>query len=162
MNDESNLNLTSELQHGISVDDIKDLQVLVLPENFNNASDKESLIEASDSLNMSKILKEEGLKCATAFDLGLDVPSLERRGSDIWLGQIFILDNIALPLIINILTSFIQNKISKKSKTKTNSEPEGKVHLELKMHKNGSINKLSYNGDSKTLVKVLKNLKDGD
>lgn len=162
MNNDSNLNLTTELQHGISVDDIKGLQVLVLPENFNSASDKESLIEASDSLNMSKIFKEEGIKCANAFDLGLDVPALERRGSDIWLGQIFILDNVALPLIINVLTAFIQNKISKKSKTKTNLEPEGKVHLELKMHKNGNINKLSYNGDSKTLVKVLQNLKNDD
>jgi hypothetical protein len=162
MNNDSNLSLTIELQHGISVDDIKDFEVLVLPENFNSASDKESLIEASDSLNMSKIFKEEGLKCATAFDLGFDVPALERRGSDIWLGQIFILDHIALPLIINVLTIFIQNKISKKSKTKTNIEPEGKVHLELKMHKNGNINKLSYNGDSKTLVKVLKNLNNED
>lgn len=162
MNNDSNLNLTTELQHGISVDDIKGLQVLVLPENFNSASDKESLIEASDSLNMSKIFKEKGIKCANAFDLGLDVPALERRGSDIWLGQIFILDNVALPLIINVLTAFIQNKTSKKSKTKTNLEPEGKVHLELKMHKNGNINKLSYNGDSKTLVKVLQNLKNDD
>lgn len=162
MNNDYNLNLTTELQHGISVDDIKGLQVLVLPENFNSASDKESLIEASDSLNMSKIFKEEGIKCANAFDLGLDVPTLERRGSDIWLGQIFILDNVALPLIINVLTAFIQNKISKKSKTKTNLEPEGKVHLELKMHKNGNINKLSFNGGSKTLVKVLQNLKKDD
>jgi len=55
MNNDYNLNLTTELQHGISVDDIKGLQVLVLPENFNSAYDKESLIEASDSLNMSKI-----------------------------------------------------------------------------------------------------------
>ncbi|TAF09453.1 MAG: hypothetical protein EAZ75_07950 [Flavobacteriia bacterium] len=162
MNNDYNLNLTTELQHGISVDDIKGLQVLVLPENFNSAYDKESLIEASDSLNMSKIFKEEGIKCANSFDLGLDVPALERRGSDIWLGQIFILDNVALPIIINVLTAFIQNKISKKSKTKTNLEPEGKVHLELKMHKNGNINKLSYNGDSKTLVKVLQNLKNDD
>ncbi len=162
MNNDSNFNLTTELQHGISVEDIKGLQVLVLPENFNSASDKESLIEASDSLNMSKIFKEEGIKCANAFDLGLDVPALERRGSDIWLGQIFILDNVALPLIINVLTAFIQNKISKKSKTKTNLEPERKVHLELKMHKNGNINKLSYNGDFKTLVKVLQNLKNDD
>lgn len=162
MNNDSNLNLTTELQHGISVEDIKGLQVLVLPENFNSASDKESLIEASDSLNMSKIFKEEGIKCANAFDLGLDVPALERRGSDIWLGQIFILDNVALPLIINVLTAFIQNKISKKSKAKTNLEPEGKVHLELKMHNNGNINKLSYKGDSKTLVKVLQNLKNDD
>lgn len=162
MNNDYNLNLTTELQHGISVDDIKGLQVLVLPENFNSAYDKESLIEASDSLNMSKIFKEEGIKCANSFDLGLDVPALERRGSDIWLGQIFILDNVALPIIINVLTAFIQNNISKKSKTKTNLEPEGKVHLELKMHKNGNINKLSYNGDSKTLVKVLQNLKNDD
>lgn len=162
MNFESNLNLTSELQHGISVDNIKDFQVLVLPENFNSASDKESLIEGSDSLNMSKIFKEEGLKCANSFDLGLDVPALERRGSDIWLGQIFILDNVALPLIINVLTTFIGHKISKKSNTKTNLEPEGKVHLELKMHKNGNINKLSYVGDSKTLGKLLQNLKDND
>ena len=162
MNNDYNLNLTIELQHGISVNDIKDFQVLVMPENFNSTSEKESLIEASDSLNMSKILKEEGIKCANAFDLGLDVPTLERRGSDIWLGQIFILDNVALPLIINVLTNFIQNKISKKSMTKTNLEPEGKVHLELKLHKNGNINKLSYNGDSKTLVKVLQNLKNDD
>ena len=162
MNNDSNLDLTTELQHGISVDDIKDFQVLVLPENFNSASDKESLIEASDSLNMSKIFKEEGLKCANAYDLGLDVPALERRGSDIWLGQIFIIDDVALPLIINILTTFIQNKISKKSVTESKSEPEGKVHLELKIRKNGTINKLKYNGESKTLVRIMQNLKNDD
>ncbi|MBR9860532.1 hypothetical protein GYB22_07230 [bacterium] len=162
MNNDSNLNLSTELQHGISVDDIKGLQVLVLPENFNSVSDKESLIEASDSLNISKIFKEEGIKCANAFDLGLDVPALERRGSDIWLGQIFIIDNVALPLVINVLTAFIQDKISKKSKKNANVAPERKVHLELKMHKNGNINKLKYHGDSKTLLKVLQNLKNDD
>ncbi|WMN11511.1 hypothetical protein QYS49_38635 [Marivirga salinae] len=162
MSNDSNLNLTTELQHGISADDIKDFQVLVLPENFNSVSDKENLIEASDSLNMSKIFKEEGLKCANSYDLGLDVPALERRGSDIWLGQIFILDNVALPIILNVLTTFIQSKISRKSKKKTISEPEGKVHLELKMHKNGNVNKLSYKGDSETLIKVLDNLKNND
>lgn len=159
MSNDSNLNIITELQHGISVDDIKDFQVLVLPENFNSVSDKENLIEGSNSLNMSKIFKEEGLKCANSHDLGLDVPVLERRGSDIWLGQIFILDNVALPIILNVLTAFIQSKISKK---RTTSEPKGKVHLELKMHKNGNVNKLSYNGDSETLIKVLDNLKNND
>lgn len=59
MKNDSDLNLTIELQHGISVDNIKDFQILILPENFNSASEKENLIDASDSLNLSKIFKEE-------------------------------------------------------------------------------------------------------
>ena len=162
MNQKLPISITSELQHGISVDDISGFQVLVLPENFNNAPDKDSLIEASDSLNMSKIFKEEGIKCANSFDLGLDVPALERRGSDIWLGQILVIDNVVLPLIINLLTAFIQNRISKRSKKQDESTPKEKVHVELKMHKNGNINKLNYNGDGETLVSLLKTLKTNE
>lgn len=158
MKENLEIELLNELRHGITSDLISEYQVLILPENFDHAPDKESLIEASEALAISKILKSNGIKCANSFDLGFDVPTLERRASDIWLGQILIIDDIALPFFINIITNYIQVWLSKSAKNELKDVPKPKVHVEIKMHKNGRLDKMKYDGDGETLNTILKSL----
>ncbi|GAQ00147.1 hypothetical protein NIES2104_67120 [Leptolyngbya sp. NIES-2104] len=57
--------------------------MLCLPENIENQSEHLELFDASESIILCKLLKEEGVKCANSYDLGLDAKISERRGLDI-------------------------------------------------------------------------------
>ena len=158
MNKNISTDLIKELNHGLDYDKVSEYQILVLPENFDTETDKSKLIEGADALNISKLFKQDGVNCANSYDLDFDVPTLERRASDVWLGIIFILDSVVLPLAINIISNYIQKNISKSDNDSDYEAPNPKIHVEIKMNKKGKITKFNYDGDGETLVKVLKNL----
>lgn len=113
-------------------------QVLCLPENFFSSQDVQSLVEPSEAVALSKRLKNAGLSCATAYDLGLDVPSLDRRSDDLWAGVLWILDEATAQAILarlgEVLEAFFGDR---------------KLHLELRVGPNAD--RLWYEGAIKTI-----------
>ena len=138
---------------GIKESSLESFQIIFLPENIFSFKRRSDLHEADDSLGVAKSLKQAGVICATAFDLGLDVPVLERRSKDRWLGTVWIRDVVVIPLFVGVLGSLVATGV-------TDHFVKPKVHVELYIQRGANITKLSYNGDGDSLVKMLDAIKD--
>lgn len=134
---------------GIDIQNVKELDVLCLPENIEYASSVEELYDASDANNLSKLLKEKGLKTATAYDLGVEIGILERRAADLWLGLVWVLRELALPIVVGVFSSLLANRVL---------QQKSKVHITLYITREDDIASLKYDGDGETLLKILKSL----
>lgn len=143
-------------------------QILCLPENIENQTETNPLADSGESITLSKLLKEKGVKCANSYDLGLNSKTSERRGVDLWLGSIWILEHIALPILIGVLTRLLGEKIQKKLDTanqlkasqKFDDSQETKVHVDIKFIIDGKLSEIKYNGDADTFLKVINGLYD--
>jgi len=156
-------------EFGIDTSILSRYQILCLPENIQNQADASELIDAGESITLSKLLKEEGLECANSYDLGLDAKVSDRRGLGLWLGSIWVLNHAALPLLINVVGRLLGERIQKKleasKQIKASQDDENlettKVHANLKFV-NEKINvDIEYHGDAGTFIKVLKSI-NGD
>ena len=134
---------------GLDPNRLKAYQVLCLPENFDYAASSEDLIDASESADLSKVLKEAGLKCANSFDLGIHARVIERRGIDLWFGFLWLVDHLALPIVIGVLTELLLGK------WQSPNQKETAVHLRLRIQRNDRLTNIKYDGDGETLVKLL-------
>jgi len=139
---------------GISFDALSRYDVICLPENVFQTEKAEDLHDADDSIHLAKLLKASDVRCATALDLGLDVPFLERRSSDIWLGVVWLGEHVVLPVVIGVIVKLITSKQDKKSSDRVTPT----VHLDLYIERVPNVVTLSYKGDGKTLAKVLKSI----
>ncbi len=139
----------------IGAETLTQYQVLCLPENFGKGED--NLIDAEDSLNLSKHFKLSMIKCATSYDLQLNSNILERRSYDIWFGQIFIIDSVILPTIIDIIAHYIAVRF-RIGENKEINKPQPQVNIEIKYLKNGRLDSLKFKGDGETLIKILENI----
>jgi hypothetical protein len=138
---------------GIKEPAFETYQIIFLPENIFSFKKRSELHDADDSLGIAKSLKRAGVICATALDLGLDVPVLERRSKDRWLGTVWIRDIIVIPIFVSVLGSLVATGVS-------DHFVKPKVHVELYIQRGANITKLSYNGDGDSLVKMLEAIKD--
>ena len=153
---------------GINPDVASQYQILCLPENIENQIETTQLADSGESITLSKLLKEEGVKCANSYDLGLDAKISERRGVDIWLGSIWILNHAVLPLFINVIGRLLGEKIQKKlnatnqlKASQKSDDFEGtKVYADLKIMDGKLSAEIKYNGDADTFLKVLKGIYD--
>lgn len=150
-----NIQLSGELSAlrklGIDESKLGDYKVLCLPENVFTTQRVEELHEGGDALYLAKSLRAAGISCATAYDFGLDVQSLERRSKDRWLGTVWIRDIVAVPFVVGILSGLVVNKISEE-------QPKPKVHVDMYIERGPNITKMSYSGDGDSLVKMLQAL----
>jgi hypothetical protein len=153
-----NLQLTTEqtklAELGIDLEKLSNYQVICLPQNVFGFDKSDDLYDAGHARHLAKLLKAADIRCATAFDLGLDVPLLTRRSGDTWLGVVWIRDTLALPLIVGVISSLIASDIH----DKTHNQVEATVHVELYIERGANVTKLSYKGDGDTLIKMLKSL----
>jgi hypothetical protein len=149
------LALVEASSESLNIETILKYQVLCLPENFGKGDD---LIDAQNSIDISKILKLNNIKCANSFDLELNANTLERRSHDIWLGQILIIDSMVLPTIISLLANYITNKFRIGLKEEPNV-PQPQVNVEIKFLKNGRLDYIKFKGDGETLIEMLKTIK---
>lgn len=143
------------LRFGLTKEKLSGLDIVILPENIEVAEKPEELFDGSSALQFTKELKSHDVKCASSFDLGIDQGYMERRGGDIWLGTILIINDLAIPFMVSILANMVTSKTDKNEKE--GSEP--KVYVKLRMNKKGKINSLDYKGDGPTLLEMLKKLK---
>jgi len=151
-----NFQLTTEqaklAELGIGLEKLSNYQVICLPQNVFTFDKSDDLYDAGDARHLAKLLKASDIRCATAFDFGLDISILERRSGDKWLGVVWIRDTLALPLVIGVIASLIAADIHEE--TPNRSEP--KVHVELYIERGVNVTKVSYKGDADTLIKMLK------
>jgi|ERR1017187_8651790 hypothetical protein len=155
-------NMNSEMSKlaklGLVQEKLFNSQVLCLPENIFDATSTGGLLEPADSVDFGKRLKAAGLKCATAFDLGLTTSILERRADDKWLGVLYVRDKVAIPLVVSVVSGLI---VAAAVHTTANSGvkmPQPQIHLELYLERTNGVSRISYVGDGETLVNVLKSL----
>lgn len=148
-----NIDLAVELL-GINPQIISSYDILCLPENFG-ASEQ---VDSSETLDFYKTLKSEGFSCANSYDLGLDSKIITRRGDDIWLGQIYIINDLVIPALMSVLENYITTNFSL-SKNQVILTDEPKVHLELKLTRKGKISKIKFDGSSEDALKIIKSFK---
>jgi hypothetical protein len=151
---EENLDLAVELL-GIDQSIIAAYDVLCLPENYGTHDQQ---VDASEALDFYKTLKSQGISCANSYDLGLDSKIITRHGDDIWLGQIYIINDFIIPTLMTVLEHYITSNFSSARKQVTLTD-EPKVHLELKMNKKGKISKIKFDGTSEDVLKIIKAFK---
>lgn len=144
---------------GIDKSIITNYTVLLLPENIETKIDDDEFEDTIDSLSLYKILKSEGIECANSKDLGIESYLFDRRGGDIWLGTIWIIEILIIPFLISIISAKYLNG----QKTVTDEEKlpfgvtEKQAHLNLRLPNGNQIN---YSGDVKTLLSILKTFVD--
>jgi hypothetical protein len=148
-------------QLSVSSEQLKLYQVLCLPENLGRTKDIAKLFDSPGSINLSKLLKQNGLKCANTYDLNLTIPSVERRSGDIWLGLVWILDNIALPLVLGIISSIVGSIVIANSKRPDKSNSDVHISLEIQ-HDKDAFTRFDYDGDAKILIKILNGLNSNE
>lgn len=142
---------------GIKKEQIANLDVIVVPENLGS-SPRNDLFDAQDAITLGKLLKSQGIAAANSFDLGFDLPTQERRSNEIWLGQLYIINDFVLPLVVGVIGSMLASSIGVWLKRKDNREPAGDVHVDLTVLREEGEVKLNYSGDPVTLMKILKTL----
>lgn len=148
---------------GLTVEKIKEYQILCLPENIENVINKDDLIDASGTANFSKLLKEKGVKCANSYDLGLEPSELERRGLEIWLGVTYILDKAVLPIVTGIISSLAVVEIQRRTKLSSqdlDSRNNTKIHIELRIIEEENSTSIKFEGDPEMLRKLLEGISD--
>lgn len=152
--------LRSILKFGISIETIDQFDIILLPENIKDASHLDELYDASDVIVLSKLLKSAGIKCANSYDLGLESQIFERRSSEKWFGIIYIRNNVAIPILVGVLSTLLANEIWES--LQDDERPIPKVHVELKIEKGNNVTTLKYDGDAQTLITIVNGLNNGN
>ncbi len=145
------------LRAGIKEEQLEGLDIILLPENFTGGT-ADSHYDAQDAVNLSKMLKLEGVKCANSYDLGLDLPTKERRSNDIWIGQLYVLNDAILPILEGVIGSLLATSISNWKNRRDLRAPAGSVHAEITIIRPEGKVEINYAGDPETLLKIVKTL----
>ncbi len=155
-----NFELLSDL--GIDPNILRQYQILCLPENIGNHSEDLDLVDSGESITLSKLLKEQSVKCANSYDIGLNTKVSERRGSDLWLGFILVFDKSVLPIFNSVVGRLLADQLSKRIKSHQESKgtEDTKVHATLKVVDGKLSAEVKYIGDADTFLKVLKGIND--
>ena len=143
-------------QFGASKERIEPFRVLCLPENLLTAARAEDLLDSQDAIDLAKRLREAKVSCATSLDLTPEAGCLQRRGADLWLGTVWILNRKILPIFAKVtirkLKGWQQRTDGKKAR----------VHLRLRICRGGDAAEIGYNGDGRTLIRLLEGLGRGN
>ncbi len=115
---------------------------MCLPENFEYATTKEEIFDAGHTAFLSKLLKSGGVKCANSFDLGIEAKVLIRQSSDYWLGLVWIMENVARPIFVALISEMLISWKKEKSE----------VHITIRLPEGAY---LKYDGDPETLRQLL-------
>jgi hypothetical protein len=143
---------------GISPEKFKSFDVLVLPEAFHRKDGDCVEIETDDNVILAKLLQEKNVKCGTLHDLDVETKFIDRRGADVWGGFVWVMSNLAIPIVVSVLSNYIYDKLKKKD------EPKRIVHMTLCIQRGRDQAVLDYDGpaeDFATILNSLANLKDG-
>ena len=144
------IELASLKDQGINLSALaKDYDIVILPENTEDAETAEELIDADDAMSLAKHLKKSGARCGNALDIGIDCPTLNRRSNDLWIGLVWILGNAAWPFLVSVLANMFTDR-GKSIFTK------GQVYAKFRWAKDEKLEHLDWQGDGATLVEVLK------
>jgi hypothetical protein len=145
---------------GVAEEQLQRFQVLFLPENLTTASCREKLIDAGDMLELARRLRGFGVHCATSYDLTPEAKTVARRGDDLWLGIVWILQGVVLPLFITTLGTML-NSLKQNRFKADGAHPQPKAHLKLRISRGEDAAEIDYSGDPVVLSRLLEGLKSG-
>lgn len=147
----------------LGIDDaaFADAQILCLPENILRAAEGEELFETTDTHAFVKQLREAGVPVFTLIDAGIDLPLLDRRGGDKWLGTVWIRDTLVIPTLIALVTGIAVLEYDRATEKDKTPPPKSRVHIDLIVDKKGGNHQhIKFEGDGETLIGVLKALNE--
>ena len=146
------IELASLKDQGINLSALaEDYDIVILPENAENAETVEQLFDGDDAMSFAKHLKQSGARCGNAMDIGIDCPTLNRRSNDLWIGLVWILGNAAWPFLVSVLANMFTDR-GKGIFTKD----KGQVYAKFRWRKDGKLEHLDWQGDGATLVELVK------
>jgi len=131
---------------------IEQFQVLCLPENLLSAFRAEDLLDSQDAVDLAKRLREGGISCATSLELTPAAGTLQRRGGDLWLGIVWLLQPSAAAGFVKILSRKLKSDSMR-------NKGRWKVHIRLRIQQADGTAEISYAGDGQTLCNLLEGLK---
>ncbi len=139
---------------------VQSVDVLVLPENLDTAKSPADFIETEDSVFLAKYLKQQGVSCKTAFDFGPPPQIKERRGADVWpRGWYGCFIEVAVPIVLNLISNWLWDRYARAGKateaTQLTIERETRVHVELRIQRQGDMTKIDFSGTLTDVQKVL-------
>ena len=146
------IELASLKDQGINLSALaEDYDIVIFPENTEDAETAEELIDADDAMSLAKHLKQSGARCGTALDIGIDCPTFERRSNDLWIGLVWIFRDAAWPFLVSVFA----NRFTDRGKG-IFSRGKGQVYAKFRWAKDGKLEHLDWQGDGATLTEVLK------
>ncbi|HEX4070905.1 MAG TPA: hypothetical protein VHX68_07030 [Planctomycetaceae bacterium] len=149
---------------GIAPSEIENLAILLLPENLDSASSPTELNDTPDSIELAKALKRQGVPCKTAFDLNLTPRVKDRRGIDIWLGVIWLLQNAALPIAVGVLSNWLTGKIRAERPDRaagpTDRTSSVTVHAEIRIEGTAGQSRVRFDGPASVFLRVIATFQD--
>ncbi len=129
--------------------------VICLPENLLEGTAGD-LLEGEHALMLAKLLKElKQVSVAHSFDLGLDIPRIDRRSDHKWFGVIWIREHLAVPFVISVLSSLCVVGLTSDNRQPS---PPTTVHAEVYLEKGDDVKYIRYSGDPATLLKLMDEL----
>lgn len=147
---------------GASADDVSDFEVLVLPENILARRQEDQLVEAQDSINLMKIMRERGLKSGSLFDIGGRSHTLERRGSDLWLGVVYVVWESARNGVLDAVKSYVQERVKSFLAGRSKRKPKSpEIHFVIfeRKSKTTSERLIEFEGNEAACIRALDKLR---
>ena len=146
-------------RHGIDPGLARQCDLLLLPDGITSSTT--DLVESVDSITLAKMLKSNGLKCQTMYDLGLPKKVLERRGEELWLGTVWFVCNVVLPTAISVFSNYLYEKAKGAlPRTKQSGHTSLLVNVTLIVQKGETPTQLNFSGDVDLLLQILEGLKN--
>ncbi|MGN1222125.1 MAG: hypothetical protein ACI4TT_02720 [Christensenellales bacterium] len=120
-------------------------KIYILPQRYNETT-KECLF-AEDSIEFYKFAKEQN----TDIEFIESNPkTIALHDSTIWIPILFIAENILLPIVINLVSDFLKEKLGKKDKSKA------EMDLKIKFKGKGKMKSIKYKGSVAGYEKAFK------
>ncbi|TWT55489.1 hypothetical protein [Allorhodopirellula solitaria] len=142
---------------GVEQAKLEGVAVLVLPEKVDSEEINE-VCDAHDSVLLAKQLKQAGIPCRTAYDLGVEPRVLDRRGADVWLGMLWLfLENTALPATVDCICDWVSEK--RNAEHDDSADKETRIHVELRMQRKNNTSTIKFDGSVDEFREVMKTVK---
>ncbi len=117
-------------------------EILVLPRKYSD----EEYYYAQETIDFVKFCREHDDKHLIDILDNEDIMVRSLHSSDIWLPVIWISQNILLPLVTGLISSYIYDKIKGRGKETTTVD----VTIQINDKKKGINKSIHYKGDAKT------------
>ena len=133
-------------RQGVSIDNMVSADLLVLPAKY----DEDNYYFAQETVDFVKFCKQNDTNIEIVSPIDIKVRSL--HSFDIWMPIIYIASSVLLPLVVNLISNFIYDKM----KGREHEEAEVEVKIVIK---NGKKEKMiQYKGDAKTFKETFDKL----
>lgn len=127
-------------ENGIPHNKISENDFLVVPSKYSDGE----YYYSQEAIDFIKYCRQEKSKCKCDILSEGNIKVRSLHSFDIWMPVIWIASEIALPLVISILASFIYEKMKGREKEDVN------VDLTITVNNGKKTKSLHYKGDAKT------------